>query len=103
MSGPILSGEQPAPAPRPSARVSLLAAFALALCTIAMLAVRPLLAEVHIALILLLVVLGASAAGGRVLGLASAAAAFVIFDVLFLPPYNTLVVANPLDWLVLFA
>ena len=59
--------------------------------------------EVHVALILLLVVLGASAAGGRVLGLATAAASFVVFDVLFLPPYNTLVVANPLDWLVLFA
>ena len=68
-----------------------------------MLAVRPLLAEVHVALILLLVVLGTSAAGGRLLGLASAAAAFVIFDVLFVPPYNTLVVANPLDWIVLFA
>jgi two-component system sensor histidine kinase KdpD len=59
--------------------------------------------EVHVALILLLVVLGASAAGGRMLGLAMAAASFVVFDVLFLPPYNTLVVANPLDWIVLFA
>jgi two-component system sensor histidine kinase KdpD len=68
-----------------------------------MLAVRPVLSEVHVALILLLVVLGASAAGGRVLGLATAAASFVVFDALFLPPYNTLVVANPLDWLVLFA
>jgi two-component system sensor histidine kinase KdpD len=68
-----------------------------------MLAIRPLLAEVHVALILLLIVLGASAAGGRALGLASAAAAFLIFDLLFLPPYNTLVVANPVDWLVLFA
>ncbi|PYP63842.1 MAG: hypothetical protein DMD26_14045, partial [Gemmatimonadetes bacterium] len=68
-----------------------------------MVAVRPMLKEVHVALILLLVVLGASAAGGRVLGLATAAASFVVFDVLFLPPYNTLVVANPLDWLVLFA
>lgn len=59
--------------------------------------------EVHVALILLLVVLGASAAGGRMLGLATAAASFVVFDILFLPPYNTLVVANPLDWIVLFA
>jgi two-component system, OmpR family, sensor histidine kinase KdpD len=103
MSGPMSSGHQPVAAPRPSARVALLAAIAMALCTVAMLAVRPLLAEVHVALVLLLVVLGASAAGGRMLGLASAAVAFVIFDVLFLPPYDTLVVANPLDWLVLFA
>src|SRR6059058_6627387 len=87
----------------PSTRATLLAALALLLCTAIMLAARPLLAEVHVALILLLVVLGASAAGGRVLGLATAAASFVVFDVLFLPPYNTLVVANPLDWLVLFA
>ena len=87
--------------PRP--RTVALSALALVVCTLGMLAVRPLLAEVHVALILLLVVLGASAGGGRVLGLASAAAAFIIFDVLFLPPYNTLVVANPLDWIVLFA
>src|SRR5205085_4499141 len=80
-----------------------IAATALVLCTAGMVAVRPMLKEVHVALILLLVVLGASAAGGRVLGLATAAASFVVFDVLFLPPYNTLVVANPLDWLVLFA
>ena len=80
-----------------------MSALALLLCTLGMLAVRPLLAEVHVALILLLVVLGTSAGGGRVLGLASAAAAFIIFDVLFVPPYNTLVVANPLDWIVLFA
>lgn len=87
----------------PSARTVALSALALVACTLGMLAVRPLLAEVHVALILLLVVLAASAAGGRVLGLASAAAAFLVFDVLFLPPYNTVVVANPLDWIVLFA
>ena len=87
----------------PGVRPTVLTAAALALCTFGMLAIRPLLAEVHVALILLLVVLGASAAGGRVLGLATAGMAFVIFDALFLPPYNTLVVANPFDWLVLFA
>jgi two-component system sensor histidine kinase KdpD len=80
-----------------------LAAIALAVCTLAMLAVRPMLEEVHVALILLLVVLGASAAGGRALGLLTAGASFLIFDVFFLPPYDTLSVANPLDWLVLLA
>ncbi|HEY7233057.1 MAG TPA: ATP-binding protein [Gemmatimonadaceae bacterium] len=84
-------------------RPVLLAAAALAICTVGMLAVRPMLKEVHVALILLLVVLGASAAGGRVLGLAVAAASFVVFDAFFLPPYNTMVVANPLDWIVLIA
>ncbi|HEX4468707.1 MAG TPA: ATP-binding protein [Gemmatimonadaceae bacterium] len=84
-------------------RPAVLAAAALAICTLGMVAVRPMLKEVHVALILLLVVLGASAAGGRMLGLATAAASFIVFDVLFLPPYNTLVVANPLDWIVLIA
>jgi len=84
-------------------RPALLAAATLTVCTLGMVAVRPMLKEVHVALILLLVVLGASAAGGRILGLATAAASFIVFDVLFLPPYNTLVVANPLDWIVLFA
>ena len=84
-------------------RPAVLAAAALAICTLGMVALRPMLKEVHVALILLLVVLAASAAGGRMLGLATAAASFVVFDVLFLPPYNTLVVANPLDWIVLFA
>jgi two-component system sensor histidine kinase KdpD len=36
-------------------------------------------------------------------GLSVASAAFLIFDFVFLPPYNTFVVANPLDWLVLAA
>jgi two-component system sensor histidine kinase KdpD len=68
-----------------------------------MLAMRPMLEKVHVALILLLVVLGASAAGGRALGLVTAAASFLVFDLFFLTPYNTLRVANPLDWLVLVA
>jgi two-component system sensor histidine kinase KdpD len=71
--------------------------------TAAMLAVRTRLNEAHVALTFLLVVLGASARGGRTFGLAVAGAAFVLFDWFFLPPYNNLIVANPLDWLVLLA
>lgn len=59
--------------------------------------------EAHVALVFLLVVLGASAAGGRALGVTIAVAAFLIFDWFFLPPFNTLAVQNPLDWLVLVA
>ncbi len=55
------------------------------------------------ALVFLLLVLGASAAGGRLLGMTTALAAFLAFDWFFLPPYNTLLVRNPFDWLVLFA
>ena len=68
-----------------------------------LLLVRSQLDKAHIALVFLLVVLGGSAAGGRLLGMALAAVAFLIFDVGFLPPYSTLTVADPLDWLILFA
>jgi len=57
--------------------------------------------KAHVALVFLLVVLASSASGGRVLGVAIAIAAFIIFDWFFLPPYNTLLLRNPLDWVVL--
>ncbi|MFN8579448.1 MAG: ATP-binding protein [Gemmatimonadaceae bacterium] len=64
---------------------------------------RTALDKAHIALVFLLIVLGASAAGGRILGLTVASLAFLAFDVLFLPPYGRLTVTNSLDWLVLVA
>lgn len=74
---------------------------ALVVSTIAMLLVRSSLDKAHVALVYLLVVLGASAWGGRTLGLSVAALAFLAFDFFFLKPYLTFVIANPLDWLVL--
>ncbi|HEX9221337.1 MAG TPA: DUF4118 domain-containing protein, partial [Gemmatimonadaceae bacterium] len=59
--------------------------------------------KVHVALVFLLVVLGSSASGGRILGVAIALTAFVMFDWFFLPPQYTLVLSNPLDWVVLVA
>jgi two-component system, OmpR family, sensor histidine kinase KdpD len=59
--------------------------------------------KTHVALAFLLVVLGGSAAGGRVVGFVLAAAAFLLFNFLFLPPYNTLMIADARDWLVLVA
>ena len=76
---------------------------ALAAASAVLFAFRPYLERAHITLVLLLVVLGASAAGGRILGVSIAAAAFLVFDWFFLPPYNTLVVRNPLDLLILAA
>lgn len=76
---------------------------ALAVATAAMLAVRGALDKAHVALVFVVVVLAGSAAGGRVLGIALAALAFLAFDYLFVPPYSTLRVENPLDWLVLAA
>lgn len=74
---------------------------ALAIAALALFAVRSQLGEAHVALVFLLVVLGASAAGGRSLGITIAFSAFLLFDWFFLPPYNTLLVRNPFDWLVL--
>jgi two-component system sensor histidine kinase KdpD len=57
----------------------------------------------HVALAYLLVVLGASARGGRRLGFVLAVLSFVAFNFLFIPPYYTLIIHRQLDWLVLFA
>ncbi len=76
---------------------------ALAVVTAALLLLRARLDKAHVALVYLLVVLGASAAGGRLLGVTLAGAAFLLFDLVFLPPYYTLRVGDPFDWLVLLA
>ncbi|HEY7860828.1 MAG TPA: DUF4118 domain-containing protein [Gemmatimonadaceae bacterium] len=76
---------------------------ALALATLAMLAFRDQLDKAHVALLYLVLVLGGSATGGRAVGLTLAGLSFIAFDALFLPPYGTLAVRNPLDWLVLAA
>ncbi|MEP6574365.1 MAG: ATP-binding protein [Gemmatimonadota bacterium] len=73
----------------------------LTVVTLGMLSVRPQLEKAHIALVFLLVVLGGSAVVGRGTGLFLAGAAFLLFNYLFLPPYYTLLINNPLDWLVL--
>jgi two-component system sensor histidine kinase KdpD len=66
-----------------------------------MLRFRADLAPVHVALVYLLVVLGGSAQRGRTLGLALAFLTFLGFNFFFLPPYHTLTIARPLDWIVL--
>lgn len=71
--------------------------------TIGMYFVRGVLDKAHVTLVFLLVVLGASAAGGRALGLTVASLAFLSFDFFFLQPYATLTITNPLDWLALVA
>jgi len=76
---------------------------ALAVATAVMLSVRSDLDKAHVTLVLLLIVLGASAAGGRTAGVTIAVMSFLVFNWFFLPPYYTFVIANPLDWLVLVA
>jgi len=67
----------------------------------AMLLVRSDLDRTHVALLYLIVVLIGSSVDGRALGVTLAACAFLLFDWFFIPPYDTLGVTNPLDWLVL--
>ena len=75
---------------------------ATAALTAAMAAVRAELETVHVALAYLLLVLAASARGTRALGLAVAVLSFLAFNFFFLPPYQTLGLADRRDWLVLF-
>jgi two-component system sensor histidine kinase KdpD len=56
----------------------------------------------HVALTLLLVVIGGST-GGRSLGFTLAVIGFLLIDYSFQPPYGTLSVAKSLDWIVLIA
>ena len=67
----------------------------------AMLLVRSDLERTHVALLYLIVVLIGSAIVGRALGVTLSVCAFLLFDWFFIPPYDTLSVSNPLDWLVL--
>lgn len=97
------------PAPQSTSEVSrarrierwVIAFVALIALTAAMLLVRSQLDKAHVALLFLLVVLIGSAVDGSALGLTLAGCAFLFFDWFFLPPYNTLGLSNPLDWLVL--
>lgn len=75
----------------------------LVVVTAAMAILRARLNSAHVALGYLLVVQGGSARGGRPLGLSLAAVAFLCFDVFFLPPFGTLTIQDPFNWLVLVA
>jgi two-component system, OmpR family, sensor histidine kinase KdpD len=62
---------------------------------------REALDKAHVALVYLLVVLGASAHAGRRYGLTTSFLAFLLLNFLFVPPYHTFAVAQRADWLVL--
>ena len=73
------------------------------LATVFMAEARGAFDQVHVVLVYLLLVLGASASGGRVLGVSLACAGFVLIDYFFQPPYGEFGVGKPLDWLALTA
>ncbi len=57
----------------------------------------------HVISLYLLVVLGGSATGGRILGFTLAIACFLLLNYYFQAPYNTLAVGKQHDWVVLLA
>jgi two-component system sensor histidine kinase KdpD len=64
---------------------------------------RDVLDQAHMALAYLLVVLGASAREGRVVGLLIAGASFLAFDFFLLHPLYRLTIADPLEWWILLS
>jgi two-component system sensor histidine kinase KdpD len=75
----------------------------LAIVTLALLPLRAVLNEAHVALVYLVIVLAGGARRGRPLGFVLAGLAFLCFDVFFLTPYGTLAVERSVDWVVLIA
>jgi two-component system sensor histidine kinase KdpD len=69
--------------------------------TVVMIQVRDQIDQVHAILIYLLVILGASTAGGRRLAFPLAAAAFLCIDYYFQPPYGRIADGKPLDLVAL--
>lgn len=75
----------------------------LAIVTVAMQQFRPDIDQAHVVLAYLLVVLGASVAGGRLFGFLMAFGAFLSINFFFQRPYDTLAVGKGLELVVLFA
>jgi len=72
-----------------------------AAATFALWTFRDALDEAHMALAYLLVVLGASAREGRLVGIVVAILSFLLFNFFLLPPFYTLAIESSLDWWIL--
>jgi two-component system sensor histidine kinase KdpD len=75
----------------------------LVLVTVGLIFARGTLDQAHVALIYLLVVLGASASGGRIVGVLLACTGFALIDYFFQAPFHTFTVGKRPDWIVLVA
>jgi two-component system sensor histidine kinase KdpD len=69
--------------------------------TAMMVRVREQIDQVHVVLVYLLIILGASTAGGRLLAFPLAGIGFFLIDYYFQRPYGEISSAKPLDWLAL--
>jgi two-component system sensor histidine kinase KdpD len=71
--------------------------------TVAMVQMRDAMDQVHVVLVYLLIVLGASTSGGRLLAFPLACVAFLLIDYYFQPPYDSIGFNKPLDLVALTA
>ena len=71
------------------------------IATAVMVRVRDQIDQVHVVLVYLLIILGASTAGGRLLAFPLAGIGFLLIDYYFQRPYGEMSSAKPLDWLAL--
>jgi two-component system sensor histidine kinase KdpD len=71
------------------------------IATIVMVYVRDLIDQVHVVLVYLLLILGASTSGGRLLAIPLACAGFLLIDYYFQQPYGDFTGGKPLDWVAL--
>ena len=92
--------------PRPSRRVALSWVTWVGMLTLATLTLyrfRTKLEQVHVVLVFLLIVLGGTAYGGRLLGVSLAIGAFLLIDYFFQSPFDLISVGSSQDWFVLVA
>ena len=71
------------------------------IATAVMIHVRERIDQVHVVLVYLLLILGASTFGGRLLAFPLAGAGFLLIDYYFQQPYGEMSSAKPLDWVAL--
>lgn len=73
------------------------------LVTVLMVVMRARVDQAHVILVYLLVILGASATGGRILGVTLACAGFLLIDLFFQPPYGRIADGKTVDLAALTA
>jgi len=71
--------------------------------TLLMIQMRDRIDQVHVILIYLLVILGASASGGRIVGIPLACLGFLLIDLYFQPPYGKIADGKAVDFVALTA
>jgi two-component system sensor histidine kinase KdpD len=71
------------------------------IATVVMVQVRDIIDQAHVMLVYLLLILGASTSGGRLLAIPMACAGYLLIDLYFQSPYGSLAHGKPLDYVAL--